>query len=208
MVQSKRTVKKDQMEDFQAQFEKKGSRVDPEDESFESLITIAQKGQKTSAGSKKQLLEKAEIDKLFKRRVDEIQSEVSKKEMQEKGMERPVQKDGLIKFENYESKLEMMDTALFLFGMKLYRQEGSVEFFDADFANTLQVSSQLFENKTLGECCVVVNEVLKTGGFSGRPLMIGTLKDIDDFDLTQILVRKDGKISLRFNGFEQALEAH
>ena len=126
------------MEDFQSQFEQTKSKpLDPEDESFESLITIAQKSAKGGGKKKDKLLEKAEIDKLFNRRVDEIQTEVSKKEMQEKGMEKPVTKDGLIKFEDYGAKLQMMDTALFLFGMKLYRQEGSVEFYDADFANTL-----------------------------------------------------------------------
>lgn len=39
----------------------------------------------------------------------------------------------------------MMDTALYLFGMKLYRQEGSIEFFDADFMNTIKIKSKDFE---------------------------------------------------------------
>ena len=31
----------------------------------------------------------------------------------------------------------MMNTPLFLFGMKLFRQTGHLEFFDADFCNTI-----------------------------------------------------------------------
>ncbi len=38
----------------------------------------------------------------------------------------------------------MMDTALYLFGMKLYRQKNSIEFFDADFMNTIYVKSDDF----------------------------------------------------------------
>lgn len=38
-------------------------------------------------------------------------------------------------------------------------------------------------------------------------LEIGTLKDISDFDLRKILVRKNLKISVRFNTFSHAMEA-
>ena len=38
----------------------------------------------------------------------------------------------------------MMDSAMFLFGLKLHRQEGHVRFYDADFLNTMSVKSPLF----------------------------------------------------------------
>jgi len=94
----------------------------------------------------------------------------------------------------------MMDTSLFLFGIKLHREPGSVEFFDADFSNTLDIKSIAFNELTLGECCKIINEALKVGGFSGKGLSVGLLKDIDNYDLAQILVRR-GKVSLRFNSF-------
>jgi hypothetical protein len=36
-------------------------------------------------------------------------------------MQNPVKRRGFLKFANYESKLKMMNTALYLFGMKLHR---------------------------------------------------------------------------------------
>lgn len=98
-----------------------------------------------------------------------------------------------------------MDTSLFLFGMKLHRQVGSIEFFDADFSNTLIVKSQYFTDKTLEDCNKIINEVLRISGFTGELLEVGKLRDIDDFDLNKIVVRKGLKISVRFNTFSQAL---
>jgi hypothetical protein len=98
-------------------------------------------------------------------------------------LERPIKRDAFIKFKSYESKLEMMDTALFLFGMKLHNQQGSIEFYDADFCNTLTISSPYFVDKSLADCQKVINESLRLSGFSGSLLQVGTLKDIDDFDL-------------------------
>ena len=84
-----------------------------------------------------------------------------------------------------------MDTSLFLFGMKLHRQEGAIEFFDADFSNTICVRSAAFEDQTLGDSCKIINEVLESTGFNSKNLTIGTLKGIDDFDLRNVLVRKN-----------------
>ena len=61
----------------------------------------------------------------------EFDSEQRKKERDKFGLEKPIRRKGFLKFASYKSKLRMMDTALFLFGMKLHRQEGSIEFFDA-----------------------------------------------------------------------------
>ena len=101
----------------------------------------------------------------------------------------------------------MMDTALFLFGLKLHKQVGSVEFFDADFSNTIIVKTPYFIDKTLEDCNKIINETLRLGGFTGELLEVGSLKDIEDFDLNKIIVRKGLKISIRFNSFPLALQA-
>lgn len=64
----------------------------------------------------------AELSKLVdSKRQNQLQQEVSKKEKIELGLEKPVAREGFIKFADYNSKALMMDTALFLFGMKLHR---------------------------------------------------------------------------------------
>lgn len=68
-------------------------------------------------------------------------------------------------FKDRVSKLKMMNTPLFLFGMKLYRQEGHLEFFDADFCNTILVRSEQLVDMTLREACSVINEMLLKAGF-------------------------------------------
>ena len=65
--------------------------------------------------------------------------ELRKKEISKLGLDRPVSRSGLLKFKTYEDKLKMMDTPLFLFGMKLHRHYYNIEFYDADFANTLLI---------------------------------------------------------------------
>jgi hypothetical protein len=103
----------------------------------------------------------------------------------------------------------MMNSALFLFGMKFYRQETPIEFFDADFLNIIQVSSGGFDGKTLRECCNIINEYLIANDFSGKPLVVGQLKKIGDFDLGSTIFDKENKgITLRMNSFDQALELY
>lgn len=53
------------------------------------------------------------------RKVD-IVNEIKRKEKTDMGLEKPIQRSGFMKYQNYEDKLKMMDTALFLFGMKLH----------------------------------------------------------------------------------------
>ena len=65
------------------------------------------------------------------------------------GLDRQVTRSGFIQFDSYLSKLKMMDESLFLFGLKLHQMQGSVEFFDADFCNTLELKSDLFEDLSL-----------------------------------------------------------
>jgi len=103
-----------------------------------------------------------------------------------------------------------MDTALFLFGLKMHRQENHVKFFDADFLNFIKVKSELFHNSTLGDCCKMVNEALYSSGFSGSLFEVGKLNEIEDFDLSEAMVGNHQRmhITLRFNSFAHALEAH
>ena len=121
-----------------------------------------------------------------------------------------VTRNGFIRFADYQSKLRMMDTAMFLFGLKLHRQEGHIKFYDADFLNSLHVSSQLFGERTLGDCCKMVNEALNNAGYKGKLFEVGQLKEIDDYKLSEAMVgsNKRMRISLRFNSFSEALEAH
>lgn len=56
----------------------------------------------------------------------------------------------------------------------------------------------------------MVNEALNNSGFTGNLFDVGQLREIDDFDLRQARVgsNRNMKISLRFNSFNDALEAH
>jgi len=80
-------------------------------------------------------------------------------------------------------------------------------FYDSDFLNTIMVSSSIFENRTLGECCEIINEALRSSGFGASLLKVGILRDLSDFDLQTIIVRQGFKIALRFNQFEGAFGA-
>ena len=81
-----------------------------------------------------------------------------------------------------------MDTALYLFGMKLYRQKDSIEFFDADFMNTIYVRSDEFKGKTLQACCNILNEYLTAHGTVGTNFKVVRLTNLEDFDLGGVVV--------------------
>jgi len=85
-----------------------------------------------------------------------------------------------------------------------------VKFYDADFLNSLHVSSALFNERTLGDCCKLVNEALSEAGFTGKLFEVGQLREIDDFKLSDAMVGSNRRmrLSLRFNTFSDALEAH
>ena len=136
-----------------------------------------------------------------------VVEDLRKKEKKMLGLDRQVSRSGFIVFEDRIAKLKMMQTPLFLFGMKLYRQNGHLEFFDADFCNTVLVKSEALVDLTLRDVCNIINEMLQKSGFEGELLKIGTLKDLEDFDLGKISVRRDYQISLRFNTFYDALNA-
>lgn len=101
----------------------------------------------------------------------------------------------------------MMNTSLFLFGMKLHKQQYNIEFFDADFCNTLLISCDGFTDQPLGDCCELINQALLKTGYDSDLLHVGKLKDIEDFELDKILVRDKYKITIRFNDFTEALKA-
>jgi hypothetical protein len=100
----------------------------------------------------------------------------------------------------------MMDTALYLFGMKLYRQKDSIEFFDADFMNTIYVRSDEFKGKTLQACCNIVNEYLTAHGTVGTNFKVVRLTNLEDFDLGGVVVDEGCEIALRMNSFQQTLK--
>ena len=56
----------------------------------------------------------------------------------------------------------------------------------------------------------MINEILVNSGFTGRLFEVGQLREINDFDLRNTLIGSSHKmkISMRFNSFSEALEAH
>jgi hypothetical protein len=111
------------------------------------------------------------------------------------GLDKTVSRSGFITFNDYLPKLKMMDHPLFLFGLKLYEMPQAVEFFDADFCNTLVVKSDLFESLSLKECCDILNQSLVQNGYLGSLLEVGKLKDVsDEFELANIALKAEFKI--------------
>ena len=102
-------------------------------------------------------LEREEL--LSQTKLDEQKAAqyVRARERQILGLDREVSRSGFITFDNYLTKLRMMDHPLFLFGLKLHGMQGAVEFFDADFCNTLVIKSDLFEGVTLSRVCEMLN---------------------------------------------------
>ena len=60
-----------------------------------------------------------EEDLFDTKRKSKLQAET--KEIDPTQLQRPVERRGFIRFADYQSKLRMMDTALFLFGLKMHR---------------------------------------------------------------------------------------
>ena len=56
----------------------------------------------------------------------------------------------------------------------------------------------------------MVNEALVNSGFGGNLFEVGQLREINDFDLKNVMFGNSQKmkISMRFNSFHDALEAH
>ena len=76
---------------------------------------------------------------MDERQIEQLVSELQQKNVKKYGLDKEVQRSGFIKFDSYQDKLKMMNTDLFLFGMKLGKHYGNIEFFDADFSNTIVV---------------------------------------------------------------------
>ena len=132
----------------------------------------------------------AKSSSTISKTAENVAEDIRRKEKKFLGLDRQVGRSGFLVFQDRISKLRMMNTPLFLFGMKLFRQTGHMEFFDADFCNTIVVkSSEIEEDMPLKEICSIINELLIKAGFTSNLLTIGKLKDLD-FDLTKIFVRK------------------
>lgn len=112
-------------------------------DNFESLMMSMDKGSVLGTSSATSDADHSmEGEKAFTReelfdekRKSKLQAE--SKEIDRSNLKKVVHRKGFIKFESYEHKLRLMDTALFLFGLKLHNQEGHVKFYDADFLNTV-----------------------------------------------------------------------
>jgi len=78
-----------------------------------------------------------------------IATSIFRKGRQMKNLDRGIFLNGFLEFEDYESKLKFLLSPAYKFGMKFYDQERNILFNDADFANTLSVSSKKFNNQSL-----------------------------------------------------------
>ena len=132
---------------------RKGSQEDPaqtdvdennvlEMENFESLMFSIEKT--VLKGQAKSQMSDGESDNGRAFRTDELfdskrqaKMQAENKEIERSFLKNAVSRNGFIRFGDYTSKLKMMDTALFLFGLKLHRQEENIKFYDADFLNTI-----------------------------------------------------------------------
>jgi hypothetical protein len=117
--------------------DRKGKHEISDEESMEHLISVHKHrfadthvtDEEDQPEDVEKTLKKTKRTEAVKQLVDENKEKIiqkSSKAMQLrkemlKKMEEPVTQDVLIKFKDYRSKLKMMDTALYLFGMKLYR---------------------------------------------------------------------------------------
>lgn len=131
--------------------EQSSSEVDDTLASFEDIMNLTQ--DEFSLAEKKEIAEPKKIILPSEFQKQEALMNIRKKEQEKHGYKKPIQRSGFIEYENYIDKMKMMDTPLFLFGMKLNRQLLNVEFFDADFCNTLLIQSESFTDQSLGDCC-------------------------------------------------------
>ena len=90
-----------------------------EEASFDDLLKLCKEDLDTTAGDKDDPLEPKKKSK--KGNVDLVVEDLRKKEKKLLGLDRQVSRSGFLVFEDRLSKLRMMQTPLFLFGMKLYR---------------------------------------------------------------------------------------
>ncbi|CDW71658.1 ph domain containing protein [Stylonychia lemnae] len=222
--QSTMPSKVDELEQFEYQIsgnkskqrKAQGSSVQLNEETvkFEDLISIATQEFLNAESMEDEKLKSKKSQK--NKNVNKTSNQAARKlsedrlnlhEKEKLGLNKPVMRQGFIVFSNYHDKLKFINTAMFLFGLKLYNQERHIEFLDADFCNTIAIESQSFEGKSLGECCSLLNQYMIMSGFQEDILVVGKLKGLgNDFDLSKMIVRDNYKISVRLNNFEQALQ--
>ena len=134
---------------------------------FEEIMQVSG-GEFFSEKAEREYMDKLEREELLSQnKLDEQRAAqyVRARERLIRGLDREVSRSGFLSFDSYESKLKMMDHPLFLFGMKLHGMQGAVEFFDADFCNTLVIKSDLFDGVTLGRVSEMLNQILLFKGF-------------------------------------------
>ena len=106
-----------------------------EESTFEELLSMCKDEFEENDGGD------IKVDAVAKRNkdknVEKVVESLKNKEKQLLGLDKQILRSGFLVFEDRISKLKMMNTPLFLFGMKLFRQTGHLEFFDADFCNTI-----------------------------------------------------------------------
>lgn len=79
----------------------------------------------------------------------DIETSIFRKGRQMKNLNRGIFMNGLVEFENYEAKLKFLLSPAYRFGMKFYDQQWNINFSDSDFGNTLSISSNKFNKKSL-----------------------------------------------------------
>ena len=71
------------------------------------------------------------------------------------------------------------------------------------------MKSDLFEALSLKECCDILNQSLVQNGSMGSLLEVGKLKDVsEEFELSNIVLKSEFKIQLRFLNFREAYAAY
>ena len=138
-----------------------------EEASFEDLLNLT-RNEFSSLDKEAKKVKKADGESEGKLKASSVViEELRKKERIQFGLDKQISRSGFLVFEDRISKLRMMNTPLFLFGMKLYRQIGTMEFFDAEFCNTIMLKTDAVVDMSLKDACHIVNEVLTKAGFEG-----------------------------------------
>ena len=204
---------KDEMKGFEEMMHRvsRNERLDNSGDPFENVLRTHRhellrrfkyKATRSNVDIAKAYIELTESDK------QEIALSVFRKGRQMKNLHKGVFINGLLHFSDYESKLKLLLSPVYKFGMKFYDQQKNIHFSDADFANTLSIQSEEFSNKRLVDACDIINTVLVNSGFTNDDLcIVGKLKALNDINLENVLVRPQTSISVRFHNFSEAKEA-
>jgi hypothetical protein len=134
--------------------------------------------------------------------------ELRKKEIQRElqiNIKKPIFCSGLILMESYYKKLEFLNSGAGIFGTHLHGM--NVYFKDADFLNLLELKN-FINDKTLKQIVDLINFKLRME--DNQKLSLFLPQYIDEiFDMSEkVMEDPDDKIFIRFNTFDDALEAY